>query len=415
MNVRILATCRREDLLDYTLFVFKSIRVGFPTAEVRVTGNALPDFALPAVEEACSESGCKFENGPETIHHQFIEQLLDQESEPFVLCDTDVCFFRCVEGWEFDTALAGFRVPEWNDEFTGAITRSRLHPSLLFVNPEQVREEVDKYDAQFPVTPFNPPVNLVYPLCVPLNGKTYFSDTLSLMYHAIGGTAFNNQQKDSLFHFNFGTLSDLVLPRLKNGQEMQAAREMILNNSELGRGLWREQEQFYESRQVVIDGKDVIAPVTPEEAKDASHWKNVLCNGNAEAMVFCDVFYGYVHSIDDLLDSAQDGRPIMSKRQMLGLFFQAAVLYNLPFYKQNHALLFPIILDITNLYAISVEWEVSPKPHLRAMADVFRTSGNRMYSMIALICGGPDHMYDISKHIHDRDWCLQHDKDGNPT
>lgn len=195
---------------------------------------------------------------------------------------------------------------------------------------------------------------------------------------------------------------------------IEQARQAILENPSLGRGLWREQMQYFESRCPVLDGKDVIAPVTEEDARDAMHWKTVLCKGNQEAMAFCDAWYGYCHSIDDLIDSMQDGRPVMSKRQIIGLFFLAAIFYNLPFYRQHQALLFPIILDITNLYSVSVEWEVAPKQHLRAMADVFRTSGNRMYSMVALICGGPEHMLDISQKIHERDWLGQHDSNGQP-
>lgn len=89
-NVFILATCRKKELLDYTLLAFKSIRVGFPTAKIKVTGNALPLFALIPVAEACAASGCDFENGPETIHHRYIDDLLETETEPFVLSDTDI-------------------------------------------------------------------------------------------------------------------------------------------------------------------------------------------------------------------------------------------------------------------------------------------------------------------------------------
>jgi hypothetical protein len=235
-----------------------------------------------------------------------------------------------------------------------------------------------------------------------------------MLYHAIGGTEFGPEQKQAYMHLHYGTLADLVLPRLDNAEGIARVRDEILNNPELGRGMWRVQDDYLASRCPVLDGKDVIAPVTPEEARDASHWKEALCKGNVEAMVFCDVWYGYCHGIDDLADTMQDGRPVMSKRQIIGLFFHAAILYNLPFYKQHQALLFPIILDITNLYSISVEWEVAPKQHLRTMADVFRTSGNRMYSMVALICGGPEHMQDISMKIHERDWLGQHSATGEP-
>lgn len=414
MKVRILATARKEELLSYTLLVFKSLRVGFPTAEVIVTGNALPGWALAFVEASCEKAGCRFENGPETIHHDWISRLLIEESEPFVLSDTDIIYYQKVEDWAFETALAGFRVPEFFDEFTNAITRSRLHTSLLYIDPVKVREQVNAYESQFPVTPFNPLMNLIAPVCLPFNGRGMFHDTCSLLFHAIGGTPFTDQQKESYAHLNFGTLEDLVLPRLTNGEQMKHARHMILNHPEAGRGLWRSQMEHYESRRPVFDGNDAITPITSKESIEAEAWKHELCRGNREAMLFCDGLYGYAHGCDDLIDTTIDGRPTMSKSQMISLFFAAACLYNCEFYKKNQSLLFPLMLDITNIYKTSVEWEASPERHKRQMADLMRMSTDRVYAMVALIVGGELWMQEVTQRIFNRDWILQHAEDGTP-
>lgn len=413
-KVHILATCRNLDLLPYTLLVFDSIRIGFPTAEIVVTGNGLVGEALGAVIGSCAATNCSFSNEQATIHHKWIERLAETETEPFVICDTDVIFFRSVEDWKFDTALAGFRIPEFVDEFTGAITRSRLHTSLMFISPKLAKSEVEKIDSTINPTPFNPPANLIYPLCLPLNGRMYFHDTMSLMYHAIGGTEFDAHQKDAIFHFNFGTLSDMVLPRLKNGAEIGAARDAILKNHDLGRGAWRWQEAHYTSRRPVFDGGNVIKPVTPEEAAKAREWNAELCRGNEEAMNFGDLWYGYVHGIDDLIDSMKDGRPMMSREQIISLFFAAAILYNHPFFLKHRHLLFPIILETTNLYKLSATWEDSPQPHLRLIADVLRSCGLKMHTTIALICGGEAHQFDMTKRMYEYDFLHQHDKHGNP-
>lgn len=414
MNVRILATCRRKDLLDYTLLVFQSIRVGFPTARVIVTGNALPDFALGPVTEACAASGSEFENGQETIHHRYIDDLLEMENEPFVLSDTDIIYYSKVEDWKFNTALAGYRIPEFDDEFMGAITRSRLHTSLMFVDPVLFRKQWSEYESGFAVTPFRTIAGPCDPLCTSLNGRRYFSDTMSVAYHAIGGTDFTAEQKDSYFHVHFGTLEDLVLPKLTNGADVKSSREKVLANPLLGKGEWRAQYEHYTNRVPVFDGKDVVTPILKDEADKAAAWNYEVCKGNESAMEFGGLWYGYVHSIDDMIDSTMDGRAVMSKDQMISVFFLAALLYNHPFYTRNQHMLYPIILETTNLYKLSAGWENSSKPHRRAIADVLRSCGLKMHTMIALLCGGESHMIDITRRTYEEDYLRQHSPEGYP-
>lgn len=415
MRLFILATCRNEELIPYALLVFKSLRIGFPTSDVYVYGNNLADDVLLQVSAACKDLGCSFKNDKESIYHEWVDYLISSNKEPFWICDTDMIFYSSVEGFQFNTALAGFRVPEFFDEFTGAITRSRLHTSLLYIDPFKFDTQIEKYNSQFPVTPFNPrPASPVAPLCISFNGRGYFYDVMAQAYHAISGTAFTAEQKDAFFHFNFGTVSDVVLPRLFNGKEMQLARDAVLNNPELGRGAWRFQEQHYASRQPVFDGVSVITPVMPEEASKAREWNREVCKGNAEAMSFSELWYGYVHSIDDCLDSSLDGRPIMSKEQMISVFFCACLLYNHPYYIRHQSMLYPIILETTNLYKLSVGWERSPNPQLRTIADVLRSCGLKMHTMIALLCGGEAHMIDIARRMYEADYAQQHDANGRP-
>lgn len=170
---------------------------------------------------------------------------------------------------------------------------------------------------------------------------------------------------------------------------------------------------YYETRQSISDGTDVIEPIKKEDAADAVKWNVELCRGNAEAMNFCDLWYQFCHGIDDLIDTMEDGRPKMSKEQIISLFLKAAIFYNSKFFVQHRELLFPIAIQVTNTYADSVAWERSSERHLRIMGDVFRTCGNEMYFMVALICGGPAHMRTMSQRIKERDWLGQHDERGN--
>lgn len=224
--VHILYTVRKEELRPFSDLVFKTLKVGFPTAKVFVHDNHTGDIT----------------------HHDWITTLLDQNTIPFWICDADMIFYDKVEDWTFDKPIAGRRIPQWNDEFTGCITRSRLHTSLMYLDPSGIKDRLEKYKAQFPDTPFNPFAHLINPLCVPWNGRTYFYDTTSLLYHAIGGQTFTALQLESYSHLNFGTIEDIVLPRLTGGEQMRALRREILEDPIKGKGLWRVQEAYYQSR-----------------------------------------------------------------------------------------------------------------------------------------------------------------------
>ena len=416
-KVFILATCRKPELLPFSLLVFKTLRVGFPNAEVHVHLNGAKDhdgmFWVRDVAHEANMSGCKVELIDEIKHHEWIEKLIQTEICDFWLLDTDVIFYASVEHWKFETPLAGALIPEFYDPFLCATTRSRLHTSLMHIRPIELRDATLKYEGQHPQTIYNPIVNGIYPQCYPLNGKSYFNDTMSLVYHAIGGTPFTAQQKDCYFHFHFGSFSDLVLPKMPKG--LAAARAGILDKPQLGIGLWRKQEEWFQSMQSLAEGVDVVTPIGSNDAQEAVKWNNELCGGNQSAMAFNDLFYRYCHAIDDLIDTMRDGRPRMSKDQVISIYFNAALLYNSSFYQANREMLFPIILDITGTYAVSVGWENSPEKHRRLIADVFRTCGNRMYYMVALLCGGEQHALDMIRRIHERDFLRQHDQSGNPV
>lgn len=248
MNVHILATCRDISLIQGTLLVFDTLRVGFPNAHVKVhLNNPVPE-SKQQILDACKKNICDVSE-TETIHHEWIENLIKINHEPFYILDTDVIFWRSFEGFEFDCPLAGRRIPEWNDEFTKSRTRARLHTSLLYIDPKSIEDCLIKYRSKFPNTVFNPFPNLIYPLSVPFKGGAYFYDTCSMLYHAVGGQSFTDYQLDSYDHLNFGTIPDIVLPHLSDGKAMDLARKTIYKNPIQAKGTWRIQEQYYKMRQ----------------------------------------------------------------------------------------------------------------------------------------------------------------------
>ena len=231
--------------------VFKTLRVGFPKASVTVRINTMrPDFAA-AIAQCCKDTDCMCVDPDEpTIHHRWISSLIATMQEPFWLCDTDIIFFEPITEDFTGEALAGMRIPEWRDEFSGCITRARLHPSLLYIDPKLVYQKLEAFFRPVPETPFTPRASMIDPLVTAFKGQRYFSDTCSQLYHAIGGKAFSDTTKNRFFHFNFGTIPDLILPRLANPMQILQRREAILANPILGRGEWRNHELWYASRPV---------------------------------------------------------------------------------------------------------------------------------------------------------------------
>lgn len=133
-----------------------------------------------------------------------------------------------------------------------------------------------------------------------------------------------------------------------------------------------------------------------------------VCKGDQSAMLFCGLWFGYCHAIDDLIDNMVDGKPTTHPEEILKLLATAAAIYNSDFYRRHQEQLFMAVLSITNAYADSVAWERSPLLRRRQIADVLRCCGNEMFFIVALLTGGWGHMRAMSPKIRDRSWVLQH-------
>lgn len=157
--------------------------------------------------------------------------------------------------------------------------------------------------------------------------------------------------------------------------------------------------------------KNSITPTDKHEFLNLEEIRHLICVGNLEAKRLCSLWMVYVHSIDDLLDTREDGRPTMTAEQILKIPINAYLLFTNPFFVAHQNLLGSQVLSITNMYADSVQFEKSPKSHLRQIADVIRSCGNEFYFTIALICGGYEHMRKMSPLIRERSWVLDHQEE----
>ena len=136
-----------------------------------------------------------------------------------------------------------------------------------------------------------------------------------------------------------------------------------------------------------------------------------VCSGNTDAFLFVCLWAVYVHAIDDIIDGEKH---MQSAESILEVFAQANILFTQPFYRQHAEELQMVVMKATNAYADSVALEKSADKGLRKMADVLRFAGNEMLFAVALICGGFQHMSQLSPRIREMSWAAHHDENGAP-
>lgn len=248
IKVHILATVRKSAMLDAALLVFRTLRVGFPTAEVTVWGNGIAPRLAGVVADAAGKAGARFVNGPGTSHDVWVEGLLLVSGEAFWICDTDVVLWQCVERW-FEhhkrVGWAGRFEREFDEEWTNTIHVARLHTALMWLNPAVLRGEMRAWMAKIPA-PWGQSGQfpLVRQTFIPRRGgKTLFYDTCAGLYHALEGTPFTEEQDAAFDHLHCATYADLI--SLKGLRESHL---QIYEDIDLARGIRKRQDVYYAER-----------------------------------------------------------------------------------------------------------------------------------------------------------------------
>ncbi len=253
--VFILATVRNPALLDAALLVFKTLRVGFPTAAITVRGNQLETFANQEVARAARAAGCDYSNAVRLSHDAWIEQLLGFCQYPFFVCDTDVVFWDSVEGpasshHDPEVFLAGRLEPEFAEEWTKSIHVERLHTCLLYLNPRRLRIETRLWMGRFPSLWHSAQMNLVRQQFIARrSGMPLFYDTCAGLWQALGGTP-NTPEQDACFeHLHCGTYADLISGHTSL-HDLQKLHQAVYADPQTARGIKQGQAAYYESRRV---------------------------------------------------------------------------------------------------------------------------------------------------------------------
>jgi len=243
VKVYILTTCNGPDNLTNTLMVFKTLRVGFPTAEVFVVDNASDAAVVPAIEDAATSVGAKFYRySQRTEHGKFITAVVSTSTGALAFVDTDVAFWASCEGLDIEGALFGGRYIPKIETPTG-VHIARVHPSLFIVPDAEKLWEACRHVAEtgFRGIEFKPFESCYY---VDSDGRTVLVDTCSGVSGALADRAYHFRPVDleRYDHLFLGTIPEMVdaLPLHDDTRDVIAVGHTIERPEDL-KGLWRQQ------------------------------------------------------------------------------------------------------------------------------------------------------------------------------
>ena len=246
-KVYIVTWCRSEALLYGSTLTFQTLRVGFPDAEVTVIDNASAPEVRAPIHAAARAAGCEVLQLEETQHHwSLIEGLVLGENRPTVLLDPDIALWEKVSDWDFgDALMAGRYLPEFADPYSDTLTLPRLHTShLWFPRPAELKARIASILARrFEAG------SLFQPRMMAPGWWRW--DTAAALFHALGGEAsrFSKAQLDAYDHLFCGSHLDLVVHNLGAwGALMSDSHQRAQTDLVSIKGIWRQQQQFFESR-----------------------------------------------------------------------------------------------------------------------------------------------------------------------
>lgn len=210
----------------YCDLVFETIMIGFPTFKV------IRDMGL----------GFK-------THADWIKYLIQTNDEPFIICDKDIVFYENMEE-DFirnqNKALYGRLLPQFYDIVSKATSLKRFHPSLLLLNPKYIKERIKNAEALSYSTDVKTLlIDSFYFYC---GNMRFFSDTMaSLTGLLVFCQSFTEKELDKYCHLFCGTFLNKATKFL--GPEFERMHKQVTQDSNLGKGLWRQQEKYFLSVQ----------------------------------------------------------------------------------------------------------------------------------------------------------------------
>lgn len=258
--VNILVKMPYEECWQASFLVFKTIRVGFPTAMVNVYISKEVDVQKWKENLPFNDLKINFITNDiaNLNHYQWIEALMkkSRNGNPFIILDTDIVFHESVEHFKYnaDEPLSGRFIPAYANEVANAFEMSRLHTSFLYINPDVINKRLAFYHESLPQSEFFKTANPVHSLLIPSVAGGIFYDTCSILYGMVNGKPFNEKQLDCYDHLQSGTLMPLIEGRLSD-IKLRDAHKAILADLKLIKGQWRAQQAYYERHAMGVNTK----------------------------------------------------------------------------------------------------------------------------------------------------------------
>jgi hypothetical protein len=252
-RVFILTFCRRIELFYGTELVFKTLRQGFPSAEIAVVDNASIREAAARVRELAKANDCSFTEIPlpGLPHHEFLEATVERvgqesgERQPLVFIDPDLCLWENCEDLEFEGVIAGKLCPAFNDDVLQAVTMPRLHSSFLWIrSAAALLEEIENVKRRhFDFDPFRA-------FSVKMGQLWVRYDTGASLYAALSDrvSLFTEREFARYDHLFCGSHFDLLENHYRGElRELMRRIHEAARAGDIGalRGIWREQDRLW--------------------------------------------------------------------------------------------------------------------------------------------------------------------------
>lgn len=139
-----------------------------------------------------------------------------------------------------------------------------------------------------------------------------------------------------------------------------------------------------------------------------------ISNGNAQAYEWLVLWNQHIHRLDDIIDEPGE----YNSDQIIEAFAKAQGVVIHPFFVENKATLWPIILLAANAYSDSNNYlndHEAVEIWTKQVGDVLRSYGNEVMIVVAGICAVNDsfqRMRALSHKIRELSWRIHHDSKG---
>jgi hypothetical protein len=250
IKVFILTFCRNIDLVYGSELIFKTLRIGFPTAEINVIDNASVLKARDKIKSLAKENNCNFTSLKESVlHAQFLNHFINESEGTLVFLDPDIILWENIEEWKMECLIAGRFIPEYYDPLSKCINLPRLHTSFLYIpDAAKLKNELTKIEDEKFEADFFKPYMFFY------EDNWYRLDTAANLYSALGDKTFSFTEKElnAYDHIFCGCHVDLIENLLGDySVRMKEVHQLAQTDYMQLKGIYKEQDLFFQQYGIV--------------------------------------------------------------------------------------------------------------------------------------------------------------------